>query len=141
MPRPTTIILSFIVFGMVITGITLFLGNFTQGYNVTANTSFSETLNKVNETMDIANQMTAQVQNEESVSTQEENFLSLSYGFIWNAGQAIKLVFNSSGIIKAMINDLSSYIGLPTWFVSGILAILSIIVFAAIVTAITRWFV
>lgn len=139
MPRPTIILISIILFSMIILGSTLFLGGLTQEYGVTADMQNFTTMNKINQTLDIANEMTSRVQGEESVSTQEENFLSLSYGFIWSAGQALKMVFNVGGIFKAMIIDLSNYIGLPTWFVSGLLAIISIIILASIVTAITRW--
>ena len=138
--RPTTILISIIVFGMIILGSSLFLGNLASEYGVPANTNFTS-LQKINETIQISNEMTNQFQKEEKVSTQEESFLSLSYGYVWNAAKSLKMIFSTGKIFSAMVDDLTTFTHMPTWFSTGLLAIIAIILFSAIVGAITRWFI
>lgn len=139
MTTATNIIITMILFGMVITGITVFWGDMNNNYGLPLNDNFSKTLNVINQTTSIVNNMNSmsQGQNSSSLSTTEVTWYDSMQQQIYGFTSALKLMWNIPALIKSVIDDLSLIFGLPAWFTIGILAILIIIVLAAIYLALT----
>jgi len=75
--------------------------------------------------------------NASSLSTTEVTWYDASQSVVYNFIQAIKLTWNMGGIISAMISDLAGLVGLPAWFINGLLAILVVVIIGAIYYALT----
>lgn len=139
MTTVTNILIGFIVFGMVITGVTIFWGDLNNNYGIPINDNFSKTLNVVNETTAIAYQMSSASQgaNQSSLTTTEITWYDAMQQQIFGFTSALKLAWKVPALFQAVLDDLSFMFGLPPWFTVGLMAIFIVAIIAAIYYAIT----
>lgn len=135
----TSVIITILLFGVMITGIILFMGDLYGNYGVISTTDFSNTMQAVNRTMDIANDMSFQAKgsNLSTVETSETSWYDIGQKTVVGFVGAFKLAWNIPSIIVSIVADLNTNVGIPPAIIYVILAIIGVLIFAAIYYAIT----
>lgn len=131
----TSWIVGIIVVSMVFIGFGSFMGDLGRNYGVEVNQSQFETFNKLDEIINT----TAEIHGE--VIGEETSTGDVSDNLITQGLSAIKFAMTGGiGLVRAMLLDASNWLGIPSWFVSGILAIIIIILSLVALTILTRAF-
>lgn len=131
----TTLIVGVIIVGMFALGITTFMGDLATTYGLPYNDSSLETFKTVQEMDNLSQQINNEVFNDETSSTVDFVESLASQG-----GATMKMSFKSVELIKSMLQDASSYIGIPAWLVGGILAIIVVILSFLAISVLTKSF-
>lgn len=130
----TSFIIALIIVSMFAGSFGIFLGDLTTTYNITTNTSFVDTYNKIDMLVNKTNQINNQVQGQESQEGDTTTSL-LKIGFA-----TASIVYSAIGLVNSMINDISLTIGLPPFIVGGVLAIIIIILGLYVISVLTKSF-
>lgn len=128
--RPENIIIGIIILSMVVIGFTGLVGELKGDYGVSVDTSFNGTYGKIDD-------MTSKTQ--ELANSTKGNQLSSAYEISAGGLSAISLLWDSLGLLNTMLEELSVEIGLPTWFIGGVIAILTVILIFIIINYTFRY--
>jgi hypothetical protein len=107
------------MFALAMTGLMVDL---SSKYGVPVNQSYPETYNKMQQILNDTNQI-----GEAVTGDAETSALSQSDALLQQGGAAIKTSFGGISLIGAMLRDVSNFIGLPTWFVGGVIAMIIVV--------------
>lgn len=130
-----------IFFSLVITASAFLMGGFENRYSTDidqnlywepANESFNETFSSMSEMQATAEQMANQTQTQ---GLEGQGVAEALAGGTWNV---IMLIWDSFGIIKDLVANIAEQLGMPSWFVIGLLAIITISIVFAIISLFTR---
>lgn len=135
----TSLIITLLVFGMIITGFALFLTDMSQLYGISPDTNFSSTLSHTAKIQNISRNMAGQASsgNTTSVEPTEVSSADVGYRVILGFISAFKLAWNLPGILYAMIIDISAMLGIPSWAIITLISIAGIFVLGVIYYTIT----
>jgi len=130
----TTLTVAIIFMSMFALAIGAFMVDLSSNYQVPINQSYTNTYQKLNEITNITNEINAEVIGDSSTS-------STSSEALFQQGQsAVLLSFGGIGLIGAILQDGAEVIGLPYWFIGGILAIIIVILSFLLFGVFTRAF-
>lgn len=129
---PSTYVIGIIVFGMVIAGIVSMYS--IVGSDLNGNTTrFNSTFN----ILDKASNSTTNMQTKLEGSSQDWGLWGVLNALIGSAWETFKLLFTSFGFMTIVFHGLEAY-GIPSWFTTGIIAIILAIIVFAIMSAILK---
>lgn len=129
---PRDILISVILVSMFVVGAGLFLGDMGSRYAVQYDNNWSNTYNAVN---NISSDLNTQRNSLQATGASPVGFLEYISTGAW---QALTMLFNSSYLIKAMVEDFGNRLNIPTIFIGGFLAIVTIGIVFALISAIFR---
>lgn len=130
----TSLVIGVIIVSMLALGLGSFMADLSSTYGVPMNQTYVNTYAKLNEISNITNNINDQVISD-STSTGDVAETLLSQG-----GASIKLSLSGIGLIGAMLQDASGELGLPSWFVGGILGIIIVSLAFLAITVLTKAF-
>lgn len=117
----TTFLTAVILLTMFATTYSVVLADVSTTYNISTNTSFTNPYSNINTLINKTQQINNQVQGEGSQEGDiETSFLKIGFS-------TIAIVYSSITLVIAMLTDLGSVMGLPSYMIGGIIAILIVI--------------
>ena len=129
MAKLTEIVIALVIFSVIIYGFSLIWAETTNEYGVTYTENISSQFNKINDTWKDVEAMSTKLQN---ASTQEATAVD---SMVASTYSAMRLFFNSFGLVKAVIEMVAIMFVIPTWIVSAVLTIILITIVGAILSA------
>lgn len=105
-----SIVFGVLIFSAVILSFSLSFFEQADTYGVDYNTSQFESYEKIDETLNITNDVTENIRGTEGGGT-DFNFVTQSFG-------ALKITFNSFSIVTDIINLVGSELGVPSYWVT-----------------------
>lgn len=112
-----------------------FLVDLGTTYGIQVNESYTNTYAKIGEISNITNQINQQVIGDDATSS------TTSEALFQQGQSAVIISFKAIGLIGAVLQDAGTLIGLPYWFVGGILAIILVILGFLAIAIITKQFI
>jgi len=112
----------------IVLGTTGFIAELQLNTGTQVNASYNATYDKLNQTLQIANQTSSQLEDESISSTALQAGLLSGYPIL-------KIIFNSYGTMIALIHDVAVDLSLPPWIPVLILGIVSITLIFALINA------
>jgi len=140
MVRLQDFIIIVMVFTMVMTGMYLFLFNFTNtdvvDYDMTINKSFSKFYDKLNESYKnssiLARDLETKTEGQEGALTGVSTLIFIP-GYI---SEALGMMFRSLSLTTSVVTETGKVLGIPEWFWGGIITILIIVLVFLVISAI-----
>lgn len=138
--------ISLLVFSGVIVGMSFFYVDLTSPTNLAAYGYTPAQIANISpedlSSRDVANDIIEQTKAIEETLKQQPTGITavdVAWGYI-NAGlSALLLPLNSVSLFTNMIDDVSSFIGLPTWVSVTVIGIISLIILMEIMSAYLKW--
>lgn len=133
MVRLGNVIICVLLFSMAVAGSFVAIKDVGEAYNVTVNTTFNETTNKVDEMYETSANM------KESI-TSSGGFASTAYTLlIKGTWFVLQQIISVTSTIFVIIKEIFQTYGIPSWFGYGIMGvILTTIVIAVVSTALQK---
>ena len=129
MAKLTEIVIALVIFSVIIYGFSLIWAETTNEYGVTYTENISSQFNKINDTWKDVEAMSTKLQN---ASTQESTAVD---SMVASTYSAMRLFFNSFGLVKAVIEMIAITFGVPNWIITAVLTIVLITIVGAILSA------
>lgn len=130
-----------IFFSLIITSSIFLVGSFESAYSTEIsqnlawepqNQSFNQTFSKMSNIQQTSEQMANQTRGQ---GLEGQGVAETIAGGTWNV---ISLIWDSFGLIKNLIGDIAKILGLPSWFVGGLIAMILITLVFTIISLFTR---
>jgi len=128
---PRDILISIILFSMFVVGGFFILGSMAGSYGVPYSDN-SSLYNKMNEVTQTTNIM------QSSLSSSGASPIGFLEYISTGAWQSLKLIINSGGNIKTVVEQIGNDYNIPSFFIYGLLAIVSITIIFGIISSIFR---
>jgi len=119
------LMIAVITFGILFGGLVYVYSEYQQEYNFTTDSELNGTMQQINQTSELTQQMTGRLQNESSGSF--DNVVSAGFN-------SLRMSFGLIGILESMISSLSTIFGIPPWIVTAFMILVSIIILSAIIS-------
>lgn len=129
------IIIGLIVFSMFFAGIVTIMGDFSNQYNVTLDTSKYQSYNKLNAMTNMTEDFREDIEGAGSDVTLASAWDTSSTGAL----TGMKLIFTSIPTFFSVIQDIIMNLGFPAWFLNGILACFVVIIVFIVASSIFRY--
>jgi hypothetical protein len=130
--RDYLIILVFI--GIFVGGSALIIGDLSNSYSVPADTSFNKTFNKINNVVNLTEDIKEGIGSKTDVG-----FIGILDVVISGAWKSVKLMVSSISIFNDLTKDLGNILNIPTLFITAFALLIVIgIIFGIISTAFRR---
>ena len=131
--KASEFIVVLLLFVMIVLGFTTFLGGLANQYGVsTNNTQFQSTYNKINETVNLSEDI---AQGVTGSSLDESNMF---YSMSASAYGSLKLIFRAIGIFNSIVVNIAKTLSIPTWAVTLTIALIGVLITFMIIKAIFR---
>ena len=136
----TTIIITLLVIGGFVTGISSFYGAMAANYGLTTSKDFS-TLNAsssyFNQTQSMTDNMYGTVAESQNKSSGSGILSIAPLNLLYGAYDAFMLILQTPGYFIAIVRDLGTIAGIPAWVMTLATAIVLVIILGAIIGFIT----
>lgn len=130
----TSLGIAVIMVSMVVLGYTAWVTELSVNYGIPVNMSLPNTANKLLEITNLTNEINNQVVNDDT--TAGDPLAS----FASQGATAVKISLSGVSLVRAMLLDSSEYLGVPSWFVTSLIAILLLILGLLALTVLMRAF-
>ena len=131
----TSFTLAIIMVSLCAVGFGAFMVDLGATYGVPIDPAYSNTYDKTNEILNKSNQITQTVSG--NIATTD----SISDIWVLQGTSAIQLGLQGTSLIKAMLLDAANIIGLPYWFIGGVLAMILVVLGYLAISALSRQFI
>lgn len=135
---PRTYVIGILLFGIIITG---FVSLFSQvGDDLRGDESeiSVEQFNKTFNQLDNAKESTENLKNKLTGDDKDWGIWGVLNALIGSAWETLKILFTSFSFMNVAFYGLAMF-GIPSWFISGIIAIITTILVFAVISAILKW--
>lgn len=126
------VIIAFLLFGTVTTGLVIFMVGVYENYGVTIEPQFESVYNTINNTVatntEYSRNITDKIETSEGMTTTET--------FTGAIFQAIKLPFQVVQTATSVLTTLATMLGIPTWIIGVFITILMLMIAFAIISAV-----
>lgn len=132
--RLSAVLISLILVSMLFLGISSFVGNMTSSYGINPGNEYNDTFTKMTETSELANSVSQTVDNSTTSST------DVIGGLTGSTFGGVKALASQNGMIYTMGQTITTKIGLPPYFLVGMISILTLLLALAIIQMIWKPF-
>lgn len=120
-------IIGILIASAFIVGTTVFIGDLQTYTGITVDTSYNDTYDKVDDMLNLTSEATDTLSGSDVVTTSDAALQIASF-------PVLKMVMNSFDVMIALIEDVGTDLGLPSWIVPVILGIVSVLLIFAVIS-------